>query len=109
VNLSASRTATPRELTFKGSEPDYTLFVDSTAIGTIEAKPAVHSLTIVEEQSEKYVESVPFGMPPGGYSSHFHRRCLSHGGHGRQAAQLGLHDFPGLVTNRLWKAQITVR
>ena len=44
-------------------EPDYTLFVDGKAIGTIEAKPAGHSLTGVEEQSEKYVKGVPFGIP----------------------------------------------
>jgi type I restriction enzyme R subunit len=62
VNLSASRGVAVRELTFKGGEPDYTLFVDSKAIGTIEAKPAGHSLTGVEEQSEKYVKGVPFRM-----------------------------------------------
>jgi type I restriction enzyme, R subunit len=55
VNLSASRGVAVRELTFKTGEPDYTLFVDGKAIGTIEAKPAGHSLTGVEEQSEKYV------------------------------------------------------
>ena len=63
VNLSASRGVAVRELTFKGGEPDYTLFVDGKAIGTIEAKPAGHSLTGVEEQSEKYVKGVPFGLP----------------------------------------------
>jgi type I restriction enzyme R subunit len=52
-----------RELSFKTGEPDYTLFVDGKAIGTIEAKPAGHSLTGVEEQSEKYVRGVPFGIP----------------------------------------------
>ena len=52
-----------RELSFKGGEPDYTLFVDGKAIGTIEAKPTGHSLTGVEEQSEKYVRGVPFGIP----------------------------------------------
>src|SRR5688572_9786276 len=62
VNLSASRGVAVRELTFKGGEPDYTLFVDGKAIGTIEAKPAGHSLTGVQEQSEKYVKGVPFGM-----------------------------------------------
>ena len=52
-----------RELSFKGGEPDYSLFVDGRAIGTIEAKPVGHSLTGVEEQSEKYVKGVPFGIP----------------------------------------------
>ena len=62
VNLSASRGVAVRELSFKTGEPDYTLFVDGKAIGTIEAKPAGHSLTGVEEQSEKYVKGVPFGI-----------------------------------------------
>ena len=52
-----------RELSFKTGEPDYTLFVDGKAIGTIEAKPVGHSLIGVEEQSEKYVKGVPFGLP----------------------------------------------
>jgi type I restriction enzyme R subunit len=63
VNLSAAPGVAVRELTFKTGEPDYTLFVDGKAIGTIEAKPAGHSLTGVEEQSEKYVRGVPFGLP----------------------------------------------
>ncbi|GEM_PF-3064362 len=63
VNLSAARGIAVRELTFKTGEPDYTLFVDGKAIGTIEAKPVGHSLTGVEEQSEKYVRGVPFGLP----------------------------------------------
>jgi type I restriction enzyme R subunit len=63
VNLAAARGGAVRELSFKTGEPDYTLFVDGKAIGTIEAKPAGHSLTGVEEQSEKYVRGVPFGIP----------------------------------------------
>ena len=63
ANLAASRGIALRELSFKTGEPDYTLFVDGKAIGTIEAKPAGHSLTGVEEQSEKYVRGVPFGIP----------------------------------------------
>src|SRR5436190_7257574 len=62
VNLAASRGVAVRELTFKTGEPDYTLFVDGKAIGTIEAKPTGHSLTGVEEQSEKYVKGEPFGI-----------------------------------------------
>ena len=52
LNLAAARGVAVRELTFRTGEPDYTLFVDGKAIGTIEAKPAGHSLTGVEEQSE---------------------------------------------------------
>ena len=63
ANLAAARGVAVRELTFKTGAPDYTLFVDGKAIGTIEAKPAGHSLTGVEEQSEKYVRGVPFGLP----------------------------------------------
>src|SRR5438046_2264859 len=63
VNLAASRGVAVRELSFKTGEPDYTLFVDGKAIGTVEAKPTGHSLTGVEEQSEKYVKGVPFGIP----------------------------------------------
>jgi type I restriction enzyme, R subunit len=63
VNLSASCGVAIAELSFKTGEPDYTLFVDSKAIGTIEAKPAGDTLTGVEEQSAKYVSGVPFGLP----------------------------------------------
>ena len=63
VNLNSQRGVAVRELSFRTGEPDYTLFVDGKAIGTIEAKPAGHSLTGVEEQSEKYVKGVPFGIP----------------------------------------------
>lgn len=57
VNLSASRGVAVRELSFTTGEPDYTLFVDGKSIGTIEAKPAGHSLTGVEEQSENTSEA----------------------------------------------------
>ena len=50
------------ELTFKTGEPDYTLFVDGKAIGTIEAKPVGATLTGVEEQSTKYVSGIPFRL-----------------------------------------------
>ena len=63
VNLSAGRGIAVSELSFKTGEPDYTLFVDGKALGTVEAKPEGHSLTGVEEQSAKYVTGVPFGLP----------------------------------------------
>jgi type I restriction enzyme, R subunit len=53
VNLAASRGVAVRELTFKTGEPDCTLFIDGKAIGTVQAKPAGHSLTGVEGQSMK--------------------------------------------------------
>ena len=63
VNLNSQRGVAVRELSFRTGEPDYTLFVDGKAIGTVEAKPVGHSLTGVEDQSEKYVRGVPFGIP----------------------------------------------
>ena len=82
ANLAASRGVALRELSFKTGEPDYTLFVDGKAIGTVEAKPEGHSLIGVEEQSEKYVKGVPFGIPawrsplPFSYGVHRHRDAL---------------------------------
>lgn len=63
INLTASNGIAVCELTFKTGEPDYTLFVDGKAIGTIEAKPEGATLAGVEEQSTKYISGVPFGLP----------------------------------------------
>lgn len=63
INLSASLGVAVCELSFKTGEPDYTLFVDSKAIGTVEAKPEGITLTSAEGQSAKYVHGVPFGLP----------------------------------------------
>jgi type I restriction enzyme R subunit len=63
INLSAARGVAVCELSFASGEPDYTLFVDGKAIGTVEAKPAGHSLIGVKEQSTKYVTGVPAGLP----------------------------------------------
>ena len=63
INLSAARGVAVCELSFATGEPDYTLFVDAKALGTVEAKAAGHSLTGVEEQSTKYVTGVPAGLP----------------------------------------------
>src|SRR6266545_2720843 len=55
INLSASRGIAIREALLKDrDEVDYLLFVDGKAIGTVEAKPEGHTLTGVEEQSDKY-------------------------------------------------------
>ncbi len=43
INLAASRGVAVTELSFTTGEPDYTLFVDGKAIGTVEAKPEGHS------------------------------------------------------------------
>jgi len=63
INLFAGRGVAVCELKFDTGKPDYTLFVDSKAIGTIEAKPEGITLTSVEVQSDKYVTGVPFGLP----------------------------------------------
>ncbi|MGB8168115.1 MAG: DEAD/DEAH box helicase family protein [Chthoniobacteraceae bacterium] len=62
INLSAGRGVAICELSFNTGEPDYTLFVDGKAIGTVEAKPEGATLTGVEEQSAKYVAGIPFGI-----------------------------------------------
>src|SRR4051794_768852 len=62
ANLTAASGVALCELTFKTGEPDYTLFVDGRAIGTIEAKPFGTTLTGVEEQSTKYVSGIPFRL-----------------------------------------------
>jgi type I restriction enzyme R subunit len=63
INLSASLGVAVCELAVATGEPDYTLFVDNKAIGTVEAKPEGHSLTGVEEQSTKYVTGAPSNLP----------------------------------------------
>ena len=134
ANLSASRGVALRELSFKTGEPDYTLFVDGKAIGTVEAKPAGHSLIGVEEQSEKYVKGVPFGIPawrsplPFSYESTgtetlvtnrldpeprsrnlfaFHRpETLLAWAQAEMQLNQRLRKLPPLITDNLWKAQI---
>jgi type I restriction enzyme R subunit len=63
ANLSAARGVAAAGLSFKIGEPDYTLFVDCKALGTIEAKLEGCSLVGVEEQSAKYVTGVLRGLP----------------------------------------------
>jgi type I restriction enzyme R subunit len=55
VNLSAGRGVAVSELSFQTGEPDYTLFVDGKALGTVEAKPEGHSLTGIEQQEASVV------------------------------------------------------
>ena len=134
LNLSASRGVAVCELSFATGEPDYTLFADSKAIGTIEAKPEGHSLVGVEEQSTKYVSGVPSGLPawktplPFCYEStgvetcftnrldpdprsrrvfSFHRpeTLLAWVQQEKQLAQR-LREFPPLNPARLWPAQV---
>ncbi|MGA3268457.1 MAG: DEAD/DEAH box helicase family protein [Verrucomicrobiota bacterium] len=134
VNLSAGRGVAVCELPFATGEPDYTLFVDARALGTVEAKPEGHSLVGVEEQSTKYVVGVPAGLPawhnplPFCYESTgsetrftnrldpdarsrqvfaFHRpeTLLAWVQQEKQLAQR-LREFPPLAAGSLWLAQI---
>ena len=133
INLSASRGVAVCELSFATGEPDYTLFVDAKAIGTVEAKPEGHSLVGVEEQSTKYVTGIPAGLPawkspavllrkhrhrnllhqpprPDPRSRHvfaFHRpeTLLAWVQQEKQLAQR-LREFPPLHSAHLWPAQV---
>ncbi|MGA7215448.1 MAG: DEAD/DEAH box helicase family protein, partial [Terrimicrobiaceae bacterium] len=134
INLAANRGVAVCELSFATGEPDYTLFVDGKALGTVEAKPAGHSLVGVEEQSYKYVTGVPVSLPawrtplPFCYESTgsetcftnrldpdprsrpvfaFHRpeTLLAWAQAEKQLAQK-LREFPPLHTGKLWPAQI---
>ncbi len=134
VNLSAARGVAVSELSFPTGEPDYTLFVDDRAIGIVEAKPAGHSLTGVEEQSSKYVFGVPVGLPhwasplPFSYESTgaetrftnrrdpeprsrgvfaFHRpEVLRAWAQQEKPLAERLREFPSLAAGHLWPAQI---
>src|ERR1017187_6465021 len=134
INLSASRGVAVCELSFATGEPDYTLFVDAKALGTVEAKPEGHSLVGVEEQSTKSVTGIPSGLPgwksplpfcyestgtetcftnrldPDPRSRHvfaFHRpeTLLAWVQQEKQLAQR-LREFPPLPTAHLWPAQV---
>jgi len=133
INLSASRGVAVCELSFKTGEPDYTLFVDGKAIGTVEAKPEGITLTSAEGQSAKYVHGFPFSLPawhsplPFCYEStgaetyftnrldpdprsrrvfSFHRpeTLLAWVQQEKQLAQR-LREFPALTLGNLWPAQ----
>ena len=49
ANLHTAKGVAVRELSFKTGEPDYALFVDAKALGTIEAKPEGHSLERIKK------------------------------------------------------------
>jgi type I restriction enzyme R subunit len=70
-----------REFTLKEGHGrvDYLLFIDQTAVGTIEAKPAGTTLTEVELQSLKYITGLPEEM-----DSVFERLPLAYESTGRE-------------------------
>src|SRR5436309_10462865 len=65
VNLSASRGVAVREFVLKRphGRVDYLLFVDSEAVGVLEAKKEGEPLTGVEWQNARYVDGLPDEIP----------------------------------------------
>jgi type I restriction enzyme R subunit len=65
VNLHIGRGVAIREFPLKPGhgEADYLLYVDGQAAGVVEAKPAGHTLTGVEIQSDKYKNGLPDELP----------------------------------------------
>lgn len=66
LNLSAGRGVAVREFPLiKGCGfADYLLFVDSKAVGVLEAKPAGFTLSGVEPQADRYAKGLPPGLNP---------------------------------------------
>ena len=65
VNLTASRGVAVREFVLKPphGRADYLLYVDSQAVGVLEAKKEGETLTGVAWQTAKYVDGLPDEMP----------------------------------------------
>lgn len=63
LNLGASLGVAVREFPLKSGEADYLLFVDRKPVGAIEAKPEGTTLSGVEDQTVKYVLSIPESLP----------------------------------------------
>ncbi len=134
ANLAVARGVAVRELSFETGEPDYTLFVDGKAIGTIEAKPEGFPLAGVSEQSAKYIVGLPPELPAWrtplpftyestGVETHFtdhldpeprardvfafHRpeTLLEWAQAAKQLSQR-LREMPPLITANLWQAQV---
>jgi type I restriction enzyme R subunit len=64
MNLTAGDAIAVREFKLEKGHGyvDYLLFVDSNALGVVEAKPAGYSFTSVEVQAKKYVEGLPASL-----------------------------------------------
>ena len=59
MNFVESRGVAVREFPMASGATDYLLFIDSKAIGAIEAKPVGTTLSGVSEQTEKYLTGIP--------------------------------------------------
>jgi type I restriction enzyme R subunit len=62
-NLRAAQGVAIREFSMKNGVTDYLLFIEGTAVGIIEAKPAGTTLSGVEEQTLKYANGIPDHVP----------------------------------------------
>jgi type I restriction enzyme R subunit len=64
MNLTAGHGIAVREFPLEKGHGyvDYLLFVDGSALGVVEAKPAGYSFTSVEVQAKKYVEGLPASL-----------------------------------------------
>lgn len=134
INIYAQSGVAVREFSTTSGPVDYLLYADGKAIGVVEAKPEGHTLTGVEEQSLKYVRSLPEGVPsyrnplPFHYESTgketqftclidpfprsrpvfaFHRpKELLRLVHSEARLRDGLRNLPRLNEDRLWRVQI---
>ncbi len=134
VNLSVSCGVAVREISFKRGEPDYTLFVDGRAIGTVEAKPEGIPLAGVEVQSAKYVNEpapglsvwhnpLPFSYESTGAETYFTNgldpeprsrplfsfhlpETLREWAQSERQLNRRLRELPPLITDHLWSAQV---
>ena len=61
--VAAARGVAVREVPTEAGPADYVLYVDSQAIGVIEAKKEVTTLTGVEPQTRKYLTAYPDNLP----------------------------------------------
>jgi len=64
LNLGAARGVAVREFPLKPGHgtADYLLYIDTEAIGVIEAKPSGFTLTAAEAQARRYSEGLPDGL-----------------------------------------------
>ena len=63
MNIHAAMGVAVREFPLKASFADYLFYVNSKAIGPVEAKPEGHTLTGVEVHSSKYTFGLPKHLP----------------------------------------------
>jgi len=134
MNIMARPGVAVSHFPLQSGEADYLLYADGKAIGTVEAKPAGHTLTGVEVQSAKYLPGLPDAVPswgkplPFAYEStgvetqftslldphprsrlvfSFHRpeELIHLARLGNWQLRQRLREMPELVNERLWRVQ----